>query len=157
MNDPTSDHLAWLQDKLSGYASKLSEAEATVAKFRPLVSNLRDVIEALTAEKEGPKPQRDIFGQDTKSLKIPFTRGNQNSKMPDRRPEYADRTLIESAAEIINAEPNILHANDITKAVFIIANIGDFALAKHSMASELYRGAKKGLWIALGKNQYKHN
>ena len=52
----TSDHLAWLQDKLSGYESKLSEAEATVAKFRPLVSHLRDVIDALTAEQRGPNP-----------------------------------------------------------------------------------------------------
>ena len=157
MNDATSDHLTWLQDKLSRYESKLQEADITVGKLRPLVSNLRDVIEALTAENGGPKPQRNIFGQDTKSPNIPFAIGNQNPKMPDRRPEYADRTLMKAAGEIINAEPTILHADDVTKAVFVIANKGDFALAKHSVASELYRGAKKGLWIALGKNRYKHN
>lgn len=166
MNTATSDHLVWLQDKLSGYESKLSEAEITIAKLRPLVSNLRDVIDALTADNEGPKPQQDIFGsetiysngsQDIKPLKKPFVRGNQNPRMPDRRAEFADRTLIEAASEVINAEPGILHADDVTRAVFVIASKGDFALAKHSMASELYRGAKKRLWIALGNNRYRHN
>ena len=164
MSTATSDHLAWLQDKLSGYESKLSEAEFTVAKLRPLVSNLRDVVEALTDEQQGPKPQRDIFGSETisqngsrqlKQFKKPFIKGNQNPNMPDRRPEFVDRTLIEAASEVINAESGIVHADDITKAVFVIADKADFALAKHSMASELYRGSKKGFWIALGNNQYR--
>ena len=156
----TSDHLAWLQDKLSGYESKLSEAEATVAKFRPLVSHLRDVIDALTAEQRGPNPLGSATisqngSRDTRALRRSFIQGNQNPNMPDRRPEFADRTLIQAAGDLINSAPGILHADDITKAVFAITNKAGFALAKHSMASEAYRGAKKGLWTALGNNQYR--
>lgn len=166
MSMATVDHLAWLQEKLSGYESKLSEAEATVAKLRPLVSNLRDIIAALIAEHQGPTPQRDIFGAEhlveddlgnTGSTKKPFIKGNQSPKMPNRRPEFANRTLIEAASQVINSQAGAIHANDVTEAVFVISNKADFALAKHSMASELYRGAKKGLWIALGNNRYQHD
>ena len=161
----TSDHLAWLQDKLNGYESKLSEAENTVARLRPLVSNLREVIDALTTENQGPKPQRDIFGSETayqndsgdiRPLRQPFVQGNQNPKMPGRRPEFADHTLIEAARTVINAALGGLHADDVTRAVFLNTDKVGFALAKHSMASELYRGAKKGFWNALGNNRYSH-
>ncbi len=166
MNDTTSTHLAWLQDKLLGYEYKLAEAENAVANLRPLVSNLRDVIDALTAEHDGPKPQRNIFGddtihqsssQDTQPERKPFVQGNQNPEMPARRPEFADSTLIAAAGEIVNSASRTLHADEITKAVFVSTDKVGFALAKHSMASELYRGAKRGFWTALGGNRYERN
>tara|TARA_Y100000310_G_scaffold335353_1_gene417199 strand:+ start:732 stop:1055 length:324 start_codon:yes stop_codon:yes gene_type:complete len=93
--------------------------------------------------------------QSPKAFGTPFAKGNQNPNMPDRRPEFANSTLIDAAGTIINATPSALHADDVTRAVFIINDRDGFTLAKHSMASELYRGAKKELWKALGENRYR--
>ena len=164
MSTSTNDHLTWLQDKLSTYESKVTEAEATVAKLKPIVSNLHTVIAAFIAEDQGPLPDRDMFGneathqnryQETGHLGKPFTQGNRSPDMPNRRPEFANYTLISAACKILHDAPDILHANDITKAVFEIRDKASFHKAKHSMVSELYRGAKKGMLTSLGDNKYR--
>ena len=166
MNATEQDHFSWLQERLVAYESKLLEAESTVSRLRPIVANLRGTIEVLGSDERGPTPPQDLFsrhdfnGASSTSSPLPmvskpFTKGNQNPNMPDRRPEYAETTLLEAAGLIINAAPDIMHADDVTRAMFDIKSKTGFALAKHSMASELYRGAKKGLWNALGDNRYR--
>ena len=163
MSTSTKEHLVWLQDKLATYEGKLSEAEATVAKLKPIVSNLHTVIVAFIAEDQGPLPDRDMFGneathqnryQETEHLSKPFTQGNRSPDMPNRRPEFANHTLISAACKILHDAPDILHANDITKAIFEIGDKASFRKAKHSMVSELSRGAKKGVLTSLGDNKY---
>ena len=164
MSTSTNEHLAWLQDKLATYEGKLTEAEATVAKLKPIVSNLHTVIVAFIAEDRGPLPDQDMFGneathqngyQETEHLSKPFTQGNRSPDMPNRRPEFANYTLISAACKILHDAPGILHANDITKAVFEIRDEASLRKAKPSMASELYRGAKKGELTSLGNNKYR--
>lgn len=166
MNAAVKDHLDWLQEKLAVYESKLADAESTVSKLRPVVTNLRGAIDALTSEEHGPRPSKDLFeGQSfhqngsqqshTATGGKGFTVGNKNPKMPNRRPEYANLTLVAAAAQVISGTPTTIHADDVTQAVFIIENKDQFALAKHSMASELHRGAKAGRWDALGQNRYR--
>lgn len=171
MNDTvTQDHLSWLQDRLASYESKLSEAESTVARLRPIVSNLQGTIEALASDDRGPTPQKDLFdGQPvdsgpqtitpapivaTTTIK-PFKIGNQNPNMPARRAGFARCSLIEAAGMIINGFASDVHADTVTKSVFEDSDRAGFLLAKRSMASEMYRGAKKGLWTAQGDNWYR--
>jgi len=160
-------HLEWLQDKLAAYESKLAETEATIARLRPIVLNLRGTIDAIASEERGASPPKDLFGEQPATngalngASSPgpkytlFTRGNKNPNMPERKAEFADRTLIDAAAQVINATPDTLHADSVIKAVFVIENIDQFKLAKHSMGSELHRGARRGLWQAVGGNRFR--
>ena len=164
MSTSTNEHLTWLQDKLAIYEGKLTEAEATVDKLKPIVSNLHTVIVAFIAEDQGSLPDQDMFGneathqhryQETEHFSQPFTQGNRSPDMPNRRPEFANYTLISAACKILHDAPGILHANYITEAVFEIRDKAGFRKAKHSMVSELYRGAKKGVLTSLGDNTYR--
>ena len=168
MNDATQLHLSWLQEKLACYESKLSDAESAIAELRPIVLNLRGTIEALTTEGHGPTPQKNFVddqsvnndanlfvGQPTITTQKPFTVGNQNPNMPARRPEFATTRLLDAASQIIDNTPNTVHANDVTNSVFIIETKEQFGLAKRSMAAELHRGAKNGLWDFIGENRYR--
>ena len=172
MNTDTQEHLAWLQDKLATYESKLTNAESAVAKLRPIVLNLRGTIEALTSDGQELILSKDLLrGQPVNNgdqiISAPllaepaitkrFTVGNHNPNMPARRSEFANSTLIQAAGQVINNNsPNTMHADEITNAVFVIETRAQFKLAKHSVASELYRGARKGLWEFLGQNRYRH-
>ena len=162
----TATHLDWLRDQLAGYEERLSQAEATVTRLRPTVASLRFALEALQTDGGSPPPPTpDMFGNKVESamsdrypvLTRLFTQGNQNPDMPARRPEFVDKTLIQAGGVVVNAAHGAVHGDDVTKAVFDIKTPSDFALAKRSMTSELFRGAKKGLWVALGGNRYRRN
>lgn len=166
MNIASDPHMEWLQDKLADYEAKLDDAESIVAKLRPIVTNLRGSIDALLSDSHGPIPDNDMFqgqplspngtvSQNRPTNRKHFAQGNQNPLMPARCAAYADVTLLDAAAHVINNTPSTVHADEVTNHVYHIENRKQFALAKHTMASELYRGAKKGLWDALGENRYR--
>ncbi len=156
-------HLDWLRDRLGDFESKLADAERTVARLKPAVVNLRGTIDALNAAEQGPRPSEPLFltlptspnGEGTQNLGAPFTAGNKNPNMPERRLVFANGTLLEAAGQLVDASAEPLHADVVTNAIFVIRDKKEFALAKHSVASELYRGAKKGLWAKAGPNLYR--
>lgn len=162
MSANSSSHLEWLESKLDGFEDKLAEAEDIVARLRPIVANLRGTIQALTAESQGPKPPKALFdlaengSQPTgHATGRPFTVGNKNPAMPERRPEFAESTLLDAAGKIITGSADAVHANGVTDAVFEIRDQKGFNLAKHSVSSEMHRGAKKGFWLKVGPNLYR--
>ena len=159
-------HLEWLQQKLDHYESKLAAAEVEVERLRPAVISLRGTLEALSAERKGPAPPVRLFdrssdvGIDKPDVNgdlagKPFTTGNKNPLMPPRRPEYAEARLIDAARSVIIQSQTTIHADQVTEAVFLISSKEQFKLAKHSMASELLRGANKGFWQKLGGNRFR--
>ena len=159
----TEQHLDWLRSKLTEFESDLADAERTVAILRPAVNSLRSTIEALSTDGRKPLQSEKLFeiSKDENKAPIvqdmlgkPFMPGNKNPEMPKRRPLFAQITLLDAAQRLITNSAKPLHANVVAEAIFEIHDSRELKLAKRSVASELYRGAKKGLWMKVGPNLY---
>ena len=56
---------------------------------------------------------------------------------------------------IEQAGKRVVHADEVAQAIFVIRTTKDLHYAKRTLNSELGRGAKRGLWQALGGNQFR--
>ena len=164
--DTLQEHLNWLQDKLADYESELTQAETAAARLRPIVANLRGTIEALAAEHPGIKLSQEIFGRNGNSDRLQagtyarsnsFAQGNRNPDAAVRRAEYANMTLLEAAENIVNAAHGPIALDTVFSTVFEPSEELGERLAKKSMASSLYRGAKRGYWKLLEEKMFMHN
>jgi len=169
-NRSDSEHLDWLEEKLSWFKSELIKAEAKVRQLAPLVVNLDITIAALRVESNTDTLSEPQFNMD--ALPSTGARDNGNSigsatsfvpgarksnRMPNRKNKYANVSIMHSAGQIINGSGKSLHADDVAREIYLITTPEELKAARQNVASDLLRGSKKGFWKALGRNQYVKN
>ncbi|MBI2861945.1 MAG: hypothetical protein HYX89_03900 [Chloroflexi bacterium] len=162
MQEPNEEqqHIQWLRDKLAETERELVVAEATVARLRPVVINMRATLDALSGETRYStfKAASALSTRESRSGMVDaasfvFESGTKARRMPLHRPEYAGMTNVQAARAVLEAR-GPLHVDDITKAVFIIENRDGFLVGKRNLTTELIRGARKGMFEFLGKNRF---
>jgi len=138
------DHIDWLREQLAQFEKEFAQAEAVVQRLQPTISNLKGAIEALVGSS-------DYNG--TKSIKkknaTPF-----KIRTLKRNPDFESSSTIAAAKQILDASSKPIHHDDLTKAIFQIANDSDFARAKRALTSQLSAGAHRHHFKALGNGLY---
>ncbi|MDO8751839.1 MAG: hypothetical protein Q7K03_11980 [Dehalococcoidia bacterium] len=81
--------------------------------------------------------------------------GNRSKDMPLRKPEWDGMALLQIAGTILSRSSGAIHADVMVPLIFEVESAPQHKKAKHSLVSTLRAGAKKGLWEALPKNQYR--
>lgn len=155
------DHISWLKERLAEFEARLTEAEATVARLRPIVSNLQGSIAALTAPEPGRVPTATLFDSVVGPQPMPVAaptekpqRAARGSRLPLLQARFAGMSTAQVAREILSRKVGPLHADDITRTIFVCRTAAEFQSAKHTVVAALSRDAKKGLLTQLGGNRY---
>jgi hypothetical protein len=159
MNSGREEEARMLAAMLEVHEKALEQAIATVRREEPIVTSLRRAIAALM--EESPYAQARITnGTNQASFHIipdgahraaAIHALQQNeSGIPTRKAEYADRTIIEAMhkAFVKIAPTGFIHIDRIVDEVYNPIEHRDvFYRIKRTLVSEIIRGMKKGLFV----------
>ena len=153
-------HLQWLKKKQAEYEGEVANAEAIIARLKPIIDHLKMVIQAIESEErvEGPAvtshPQESPGPAEEEPRSLPSGSGKR-SHMPKRHPQYQNMTALTALIQVLNSEPHrAFHADELTHAVFDIQCREEFDAAKRAVVSELVRGVNRELLQKLGGNRF---
>lgn len=150
--DPQDIHRAFLKEKLLSAQRDLHEAKRDLAEVEARVKALSESVDyyngvLIVAEekdsviKAGKKNQSDN-GIQAKDL---------------MRESFEDKTVKEAAQQVIDQASQPIDVDAIAEKIYDIRTEEESQLVKRSLAPELRRGAKAGLWEKTGVNEFASN
>jgi hypothetical protein len=133
-------------DRLRDAYQRRRQVAVDIDRFTRRLSKLNDVLRELNRETV------ELPLDDEPSTLI-GTPGNRSETMPARRPEFAQLRLAD-AVDIILADRDRLHADNLVRLIFDIGDRRQLTTAKRSLVSTLAQGAKQGRYIRVAPNTY---
>ena len=136
---PQDEQIKVLQEMLAEHEHRLEEAQEIVKREEPICHHLRHLIGSMKpgapvqASQEGASPGGN-----------PLT----------RKPEFATGSLLDAVERILAGSKQAIHADDLTKRIFVLRDKSELARAKNALVSDMVRGVKRGRFRRTGKNLY---
>jgi hypothetical protein len=138
--------------------------DAWIRRLEKLLADLEKERRSIDTQIEGVKRDLEDVAPFARSLGVElaahpssgaFVPGSRSTRLPPRRPEFANVSLQDAAERILAERPGAaIHANDIVTRIFDSSTAAHFRAAKSSVVPALSAGAKDGRWVRTAPNTF---
>lgn len=150
--------LADAQEEMRLAAERRRQADLEIEGLSRFIEALETIALHVKADGVQVTPDKTLWGEPSTrrpALSGGRAPGNRSAKTPPRQPAFINMSISQAATTVLQAAGGRpLHADDIAKRMYVIADLKDLQLVKRSIVSELHRLVKKGVVTKKGSNVF---
>ena len=134
--------------RLSRLEDEQAQLMETIERERAYIDLADALLRNLGLTQEVPQAGPTLFPIGSQQATLPskaFVAGNRSDKMPERRSEFANVSLIDAAKRLMSVG-KAMNLGEIAEAIYDIRTEEELHAAKGNVRSAMANGVVKGLW-----------